>query len=201
MDDNDLVSTYTKKKYRREKTGCNEEKIENILDRKFQDQERLNVVVSDLTYVKVGNRWNYICALVDLHNREIIGFSVGPNKTPELVLDAFRSTQIDLRKINLFHTDRRNEFKNISIEKVLNTFEIERSLSRKGTPRDNAVAEATYKTIKTEFVNTMSFSTLEELKLYFMDYVNWYNNHRIHSALGYLSPVEYREKCALKKVV
>ena len=115
--------------------------------------------MSDLTYVKVGHHRNYICAWLDLNNREIIGYSVGANKTPELVLEAFRSTQIDLRKINLFHTDRGNEFKNVTIEEVLNTFEIVCSLRRKGNPRDNTVAEATYKTIKTDFVHTMTFST------------------------------------------
>lgn len=70
----------------------------------------------------------------------------------------------------------------------------------KGCPYDNAVAEATYKVIKTEFVNQHLFETQEQLGCEFADYVNWYNNHRIHSSLGYLSPVEYHEN-TLKKVV
>ena len=74
------------------------------------------------------------------------------------------------------------------------------SLSMKGCPYDNAVAEATYKVIKTEFVNHQIFETQEQLGYEFADYVNWYNNHRIHSSLGYLSPVEYRQN-TLKKVV
>lgn len=63
----------------------------------------------------------------------------------------------------------------------------------KGCPYDNAVAEATYKVIKTEFVKNKRFETLEQLGYEFADYVNWYNNHRIHSSLGYLSSVEYRQ--------
>lgn len=62
----------------------------------------------------------------------------------------------------------------------------------KGCPYDNAVAEATYKIIKTEFVKGRCFSSLEELNLELADYVNWFNNHRIHSALGYHTPAEYR---------
>ncbi len=64
-------------------------KVENVLNRQFQNQPYRNVVVSDLTYVRVGNRWNYICVLIDLFNREIIGYSAGEHKTAELVKQAF----------------------------------------------------------------------------------------------------------------
>ena len=70
----------------------------------------------------------------------------------------------------------------------------------KGCPYDNAVAEATFKIIKTEFVKNRTFATLEELQYNLADYVNWFNCHRIHSSLGYLTPVEYRRN-NLKKVV
>ena len=92
------------------------------------------------------------------------------------------------------------EFKNQTIEELLETFHIERSLSHKGYPYDNAVAEATFKIIKTEFVWNETFANLSELKLKLWDYVHWYNYHRIHSALGYETPVQYREN-NLKKVV
>ena len=78
--------------------------------------------------------------------------------------------------------------------------DIERSLSHKGCPYDNAVAEATFKIIKTEFVWNETFADLKELKLKLWDYVNWYNHHRIHSSLGYQTPVQYRQN-NLKKVV
>ena len=105
-----------------------------------------------------------------------------------------------LEDIRLFHTDRGNEFKNQTIEELLETFRIERSLSHKGCPYDNAVAEAIFKIIKTEFVWNETFANLSELKLKLWDYVHWYNHHRIHSALGYETPVQYREN-NLKKVV
>ena len=71
----------------------------------------------------------------------------------------------NLSDIHIFHTDRGNEFKNKTIEELLETFDMQRSLSRKGCPYDNAVAEATFKVIKTEFVWNETFHTLEELKL------------------------------------
>jgi putative transposase len=170
------------------------------VDRKFDEQPYLNVVVSDLTYVRVGHRWHYICVLVDLFNREIIGYISGPNKDAALVKKAFRTVSTNLSQINIFHTDRGNEFKNQVIDEILEAFNIKRSLSMKGCPYDNAVAEATYKVIKTEFVKNQRFETHEQLGYELADYVNWYNNHRIHSSLGYLSPVEYRQN-TLKKVV
>lgn len=195
-----LVSNYTTAQFKPQKDTCNESKTENILNRQFDGQGYRDVVISDLTYVRVGIRWNYICVLVDLYNREIIGYSAGEHKTAELVKEAFQSVEGSLEDIRLFHTDRGNEFKNKTIEELLETFNIERSLSHKGSPYDNAVAEATFKVIKTEFIWNETFSDLKELKLKLWDYVNWYNNHRIHSSLGYQTPVQYREN-SLKKVV
>ena len=67
-----LVSTYTVAQYKPHVAKCNEDKIENKVNREFDDHPQHNVVVSDLTYVRVGNSWNYICLLIDLFNREII---------------------------------------------------------------------------------------------------------------------------------
>jgi putative transposase len=92
----------------------------------------------------------------------------------------------------VFHTDRGGEFNNGIIDEVLDTFHIRRSLSLKGCPYDNAVAEATFKLFKTEFVQGRNFESLDRLKLELADYVNWYNNVRIHSSLGYLSPKEFK---------
>src|SRR5699024_2598102 len=70
MKENALVSNYTVAQYKVHNKGCNESNISNIVDRKFDDRDKLEVAVSDLTYVRVGNRWNYVCTLVDLANRE-----------------------------------------------------------------------------------------------------------------------------------
>lgn len=195
-----LVSTYTTAQFRPQKDSCNESKVENIVDRHFNDQPYRNVVVSDLTYVRVGTSWNYICVLVDLFNREIIGYSAGQHKTASLVKQAFRSVSGSLDEIQIFHTDRGSEFKNQLIDETLKPFEIKRSLSHKGCPYDNAVAEATFKIIKTEFVKNQTFNNLYHLQLELSDYVNWFNNHRIHSSLGYLTPVEFRRN-TLKNIV
>lgn len=192
MDKYNLISNYTVKQFKVKKSKCNEELVANELNREFNDREDLEVVVSDLTYVNVRGEWHYICLLINLFNREIIGYSAGANKTAALVYEAFMSTCINLSKVRIFHTDRGNEFKNKLIEEVLKEFEIKRSLSKKGCPYDNAVAEAGYKIIKTEFAFNRVFNNLNELKNELSDYVLWYNYKRIHGALNYMTPVEYR---------
>ena len=192
MDKYGLISNYTVKQYKVQKSKCNEEKVENEVARRFDNRKHLEVVVSDLTYVKVRNKWNYVCILLNLANREIIGYSAGKNKNASLVYDAFMKVEGNRNEIEIFHTDRGSEFKNKMIEEVLEAFEIRRSLSKKGCPYDNAVAEAAFKVIKTEFAFNRTFDSLEQLETELFDYVNWYNYHRIHGALDYRTPVECR---------
>ncbi|MDF9835579.1 putative transposase [Breznakia sp. PF5-3] len=197
MHQNGLVSVYTVKKYKVHKTTVNEAKIENKVNREFDNRNPKEVIVSDLTYVRVNNQWNYICVVIDLYNREIVGYSCGKYKDAKLVKQAFLSIKGNLFEYNIFHTDRGNEFDNYLIDNVLETFGIDRSLSRKGNPYDNAVAEAHFKIIKTEFVRERTFASLLNLEQELSAYVYWFNNKRVHSTLGYQSPVEYRQNMTL----
>ncbi len=88
---------------------------------------------------------------------------------------------------------RGSEFGNAKIGEMLDAFGIERSLSRKGCPYDNAVDESTNKILKAEFVYREAFGTTRELRAKLADYVHWCNNFRIHSTLGYMTPVEFRK--------
>jgi putative transposase len=187
-----LVSAYTQKKHKKSEKNINEALTPNLLDRQFDNQTELAVVVSDLTYVRVKGSWHYICILLDLYNREIIGYSSGAHKNAELVRAAFAKVKVNLSKIQMFHTDRGSEFDNILIDELLESFGISRSLSLKGCPYDNAVAEATFKLIKTEFVNRFVFHSQEHLELELFDYVNWFNNIRLHGTLDYLAPTEFK---------
>ena len=186
-----LVSKYTVAQFKVSKSSVNESEIGNVLNRDFDSHNPLEVIVSDLTYVRVEQNWHYICILIDLYNREIIGHSAGPNKDAALVHRAFSTVKYDLHELEIFHTDRGKEFDNALIDEALETFGIERSLSDKGSPYDNAVAEATFKSIKTEFIYGSVFSCQQELDLELFDYVNWFNN--IHGSLNYQSPVEYKQ--------
>ncbi|HHX69546.1 MAG: DDE-type integrase/transposase/recombinase [Miniphocaeibacter sp.] len=132
MQENSLVSNYAVAQYKVHNLKCNESKIENILYREFNKRDNLEVIVSDLTYVRVGKSWNYICLLINLYNGEIFGYSVSKNKDAKLIEQALLSSKYSLSKIQLFHSDRGSEYDNKIIDKLLKIFKIKRSLSRKG---------------------------------------------------------------------
>jgi putative transposase len=125
--------------------------------------------------VRVAEKWNYICLLIDLFNREIIGHNCGSAKDANLVYRAFAKFKGKLNNIQLFHTERGKEFKNQLLDEVIKTFKIKQSLSMKGCPYDNAAAEATYKLVKSEFIRIRRFDTLEQFKRELDDYVLCFN--------------------------
>jgi len=120
MKENGLVSTYTVKQYKVHKQICNNDKIDNKLKRNFNQEERMKVIVSDLTYANVVGKWNYICLMLDLYNREIVGYAAGKHKDADLVRKAITTIKYDLNKIEIFHTDRGNEFKNVMYKMLEN---------------------------------------------------------------------------------
>lgn len=108
-----INSKYTVAQFKVHKQTCNEDKIDNKLNRQFDNQEPYAVVISDLTYVRVRNKWNYICLLVDLFNREIIGYSAGRHKDAQLVSGAFSKVNTDsLDQLKLELADYVNWFNN-----------------------------------------------------------------------------------------
>ena len=84
-----LISTYTLAHYKVHKTIVNEDTVVNEVNRQFDGRDIYEVLVSDLTYVRVDGSWNYICMILDLHSREIVGYSCGTNKNALLVMKAF----------------------------------------------------------------------------------------------------------------
>ena len=125
--------------------------------------------------------------------REIVGRSAGSSKGAKLVKAAFATLELPISDIEVSRTDRGSELDNAEIDLMLETFGIERSLSAKGCPYDNAADESTNKIPKAELVCRDSFSDLRDLQAKLSGYVHWYNNFRIHSTLGYMSPVEFRK--------
>ena len=196
MKEKGLFSTYQVRYFRNhnKKDNVNREDVGNVVDREFDNREYKEVLVSDLTYIWVAGKWQYVCFITDLFNREILGYSFGPKKDAALVYKAFMSIGISLQNITYFHTDRGSEFKNKEIDGLLKTFGIKRSLSNAGVPYDNACAESLYNKAKIEFFDRHEFKTAKELELKLFQYVHWYNHKRLHSSLDYMSPVAYKKK-------
>ena len=191
MNQKGLVSAYTCKKCKPCAAKTDEAEAPNVLDREFDGHPPHTRIVSDPSYVRVGGKWNYVCLLVDLCNHEIVGRAASGRKDSRLVKAAFATLGFPLTDIDVFHADRGSEFANSDIDDLLEAFGIRRSLSRKGNPYDNAVIESTNRILKKELVYRRAFADLGQLRRELNSYVRWHNEERMHSTLGYMSPVEF----------
>lgn len=116
MRENGLSSAYGRKKFKVHPGKPNEADAPNIVARGFRGRAPRTHVCSDLTYVRVGDGWSYVCLLIDLYNREIVGHSAGPRKDADLVRSAFATLDFPISDIEVFHTDRGSEFENSKID-------------------------------------------------------------------------------------
>ena len=98
-----LKSSYTTAYYKHHGTSCNEVPVKNRLNREFTHKNPLEAIVTDLTYVKVGKKWHYIYLILDLFNREIIGYACDEHKSSELVKKTFSRVPYSLTDVSLFY--------------------------------------------------------------------------------------------------
>ena len=193
MREQGMTSAYARGRSEPHRTRADEARLANLLDRGFDGYAPHTHPASDLTYVRVGGDWAYVCLLVGLANRGIVGHSAGRTRDASLVLGAFATLDFPLTDVQVFHTDRGGEFDNTRIDELLDVFDIKRSLSRKGNPYDNAVVESTNRLLKKELVYRNHYTTIEQLRHDPDDCVWWSDNQRLHSTLGYRSPKEFAE--------
>ena len=148
----------------------------------------------DITYLKVGNRWHYLAVVLDLFSRRIIGWALGKNKTTELTLKALRLA-INKRKpsgVVLFHTDRGAEYRAHIVQQFLVKHNIQASMNRPGCCTDNAEVESFFHSLKADLIRGNKFETMNKLQTKLGGYLNYfYNRQRLHSSLGYKTPVEF----------
>ena len=193
MGENGLSSSYSGRAPKGGARPARPPSAGNVLARAFDGHAPRTHVASDLAYVRAGGSWCYVCLLAGLYNREIVGCSCGRRKDARLVKAAFSSVAFPLADIEVFHSDRGSEFCNGEIDALLSAFGIERSVSRPGNPYDNAVVESANRMLKRELVRGRAFASEEHLRTELFDWVSWYNNRRLHSTLGYMTPVGFRE--------
>lgn len=189
MNQKGLVSAYTRKKYKPRATKA---EAPNVLDREFDGHPPHTHIVSDLTHVRVGGKWNYVCPLIDLYNREIVGHAASGRKDSRLVKAAFATLGFPLTDIDVLRTDRGSEFANPGIDDLPEAFDVRRSLSRKGDPCDNAATEPASRALKKELVYRRASADLGRLRREPKPRVRRRSGAGTHSTLGYMSPVEFR---------
>lgn len=166
----------------------------NVLDRKFEAERPNQVWVTDITFIWTWEGWLYLAAILELFSRRVIGWAMQPHMRAELALEALHmALGRCLPDVGLVHhSDRGVQYAAASYQAALDENNIVCSMSRKGNCWDNAVSESFFGTLKTELINRHSWLTRREAKNAVVDYIEgFYNPHRLHSSLGYVSPIEF----------
>ena len=166
---------------------------ENLLENSPEAQSINQVWVADVTYIKL-ERWYYLATIMDQYSRRIIGWALDRHRTTELTE---RALSYALRKRGyptgvIFHTDRGIEYTNHSFQKRLKNHDFKHSVNRPGHCTDNAHMESFYHSLKGELIRGSVYKNVKHLRRSIGQYINkFYNAVRLHSALGYCSPMEY----------
>ena len=190
------IKAKIKSKYKPQTTKADktEQAYPNLLNRQFDEKGKNKVWLSDITYVRVNGTWNYLAAVMDLGRRKIVGWALGANPTAEL---ACRALQKAIRNETLpeglvHHSDRGCQYTSKPYRKLLDDHKITGSMSRVGSPHDNAPMESFFQTLKTECLYKCSFDCSDRLSRHLLQWIDvYYNRSRLHSALGYVSPLFY----------
>jgi transposase InsO family protein len=168
----------------------------NRLGRNFEVERRNRIWVADITYIPTDEGWLYLATELDLYSHRIVGWSLSSRISRQLVLDAL-AMAVGLRRPGtglIHHSDRGVQYACGDFQQLLKRHGMVPSMSRKGDPYDNAVAESFFRTLKVELIYLQRFRTRAEAKAAIVEYIElFYNRRRRHSSLDYLSPAEYEE--------
>jgi putative transposase len=173
---------------------------DNELQRRFSVEEiggPDRVWCGDITYVRTREGWLYLAVLLDLGSRMIVGWAMGESLETELSLNALRMA-LGRRQPKpglLHHTDRGVQYAATDYRELLAAHDIRVSMSRRANCYDNAVAESFFATMRWELLDRHEWLTRAAARIAIFEYIEvWYNRHRRHSALGYLSPLRYEQQ-------
>jgi putative transposase len=166
----------------------------NVLGRNFKAEKANQFWATDITFIRTWEGWLYLAVILDLFSRRVVGWAAQPHLLTELALEALHmALGRRLPEAGLVHhSDRGIQYAALAYQAVLDKHGIVCSMSRKGDCWDNAVTESFFGTLKTELINRHSWPTRRTARDAIADYIEgFYNPHRLHSSLGYLSPMEF----------
>jgi putative transposase len=197
MRDNDIRAK-TARKFRCRTTDSNHALAvaENVLDRQFDPEGPNESWVADITYIPTREGWLYLAIVEDLYSRKVVGWSMDATMTSRLVVDALGMAVA--RRLPgeglLAHSDRGSQYASEHYQLLLGKHGITCSMSEVGQCWDNAPAESFFATLKKELIHDEDYQTRDEARASIFEYIEvFYNNQRLHSSLGYVTPAAYEQ--------
>ena len=167
---------------------------ENLLERDFTAAEPNQKWAGDITYVQTGKHWLYLAVILDLFNREIVGWAMSDRIDQQLTQSAMRMAlqRRQPRGPLLMHTDRGVQYAAGEYRRLLSDWAVTPSMSRRGNCYDNAVSESFFATLKKELVHRECYATHDEARASIFEYIEvFYNRERMHSTINYMTPVAF----------
>lgn len=166
----------------------------NVLNREFDVDAPNTVWAGDISYIWTREGWLYLAVILDLFSRRVVGWAMSNRIDTKLALDAM-DMALDRRRPDgglLHHSDRGCQYASARYGKLLEAHGVVPSMSRKANCYDNAVVESFFGTLKNELVHHVDFLTRDAARIAVFEFIEvYYNRHRRHSSLGYLSPIDY----------
>jgi transposase InsO family protein len=171
----------------------------NLVDRNFTAAAANRIWLADITYIPTAEGWLYLAAVMDLFNRKIVGWAMCDHMQVELASSAL-TMAIQQQKPEaglIHHSDRGVQYASHDYRAVLASANITASMSRKANCYDNAPMESFFHTLKTELVHHRQYNTRAEAQRDIFAFIEgFYNRTRLHSAIGYIAPIEMELKAA-----
>lgn len=168
---------------------------DNVLGRQFRPVARHVAWASDITYVPTSEGWLYLATVIDLYNRKIVGWSMGTRLLTQLIEDAL-TMAVNREKPPvgvIHHSDRGSQYCSEAYQNLLMQHDFVCSMSRSGNCYDNAVMESFYHTLKIELIYGEKYRNRMDTQIAIFDYIEvFYNRQRLHSTLGYQTPLEFQ---------
>jgi putative transposase len=165
----------------------------NVLDRRFDGWQVNQAWVADVTYIATGEGWLYLACVMDLGSRRIVGWSMSERMKAELVCQALKSAYWRRKPAAglIMHSDRGSQYASDGHRQLIKDYRMIQSMSRRANCWDNAAMESFFKTLKVERTHLLRYDTRAGAKLDIVDWIEgFYNHKRMHSSVGYKTPVD-----------
>lgn len=170
---------------------------DNLLRRNFASTAPNRKWVSDITYIRVGRKWLYLAAVMDLFSRKIVGWALADHMRESLILQALDMAVSNRNpgKTAVLHSDRGVQYRGNEYQSALEMYGLQCSMSRKGNCWDNAVMESFFSRLKVELIYAENYQNVTDARAGIFEYIElFYNRERRHSAIGYISPCQFEQQ-------